>query len=136
MSPSKRFQLCIEYGLIESAFAVLAQIDSDRMIHNLSEKDLAKLYIRLASTGENQVDNLLKASYPVSMKEMTEIFEKSYKRATELDPSSFVHLIVFYTKHGHSTKLQDLRQHILEKKQQTQSVIDWDNLLNMITLFI
>lgn len=136
MSPSKRFQLCIEYGLIESAFAVLAQIDSDRMIHNLSEKDLAKLYIRLASTGENQVDNLLKASYPVSMKEMTEIFEKSYKRATELDPSSFVHLIVFYTKHGDSTKLQDLRQHILEKKQQTQSVIDWDNLLNMITLFI
>jgi len=140
MTPSKRFQLCIEYGLIENGYDALTQIDVDKHIHNLTDKELAKLFIRLASVGERQIDYLSKMPefnevHQARINDLIEILERSYKRATELDPSLFVQLIVFYTKHGETDKLRNLKQVIQEKKRQATIPIDWDNVLTMLGLF-
>jgi hypothetical protein len=145
MTPSKRFQLCVEYLIVDDGFNALSQIDSENPFQNLTKEELAKLYIRLASIGEQQIDYLLKSGelspeQHKYMDDLIEILEKSYKRATELDTSLFVQLIIFYTKHGETDKLRDLKQVILEKRDSMNSQvstvnIDWNNVLSMIGLF-
>ncbi|MNF02160.1 hypothetical protein D3C80_2012690 [compost metagenome] len=75
------------------------------------------------------------AVHQARINDLIEILERSYKRATELDPSLFVQLIVFYTKHGETDKLRNLKQVIQEKKRQATIPIDWDNVLTMLGLF-
>ncbi|EFC43654.1 predicted protein [Naegleria gruberi] len=108
---------------------------------NKKEEDnleLSRLFVRLGSVGEKKLNKIASHKVAVSPRsnnhfitqsentngiegelsteEILQIIEQSYRRAAELEPSTYSHLIIFCAKHF-PEKLQDIRSDIYTKME-------------------